>query len=357
MLITTKRELEDVWGAAKAAGSVALDTEFVWERTYHPQLGIVQAALPDGRAFLIDAVALPQLDGLGEVLADPGIELLLHDALQDLQILARHTGRNPRNVFDTRRAAGFTGRPATLSLGNLLRDVLDIDLAKEATRSNWLQRPLSESQLTYAREDVLHLHALADRLKSGAENVGNKSALAEEMARFDNPSQYETTTVDALYLRLRTTRLSIETRKAIYMLLQWREEEAIAQNRPRGHIIKDAALLEIAAKRTAEPPEQANIPGRHAASIHNALREAQEMPLDQLPVSDAPVRISAAIKKEIESRRESMQQKAKDHHIDPAVIANKAEITSLVLQEHGLAHESSPHLRDGWRKNFTAPSS
>ena len=356
MLITTPKELQDVCQAAREVGSVALDTEFVWERTYHPQLGIVQAALPDGQVFLIDAVALPGLDGLGDILADPDIELLLHDALQDLQILARHTGQMPRNVFDTRRAAGFTGRTATLSLGNLLRDALNIDLAKDATRSDWLQRPLSESQISYAQDDVLHLHALAKTLKSDADALSNQAALQEEMQRFDDPSQYETTTTNALYARMRTTRLTPEARKALFVLLRWREEEAIKQNRPRGHIAKDAKLFELATNLTATPPVQMDIPKRYAASIHSALREASNMTNDDLPATSEHIRISASIKKQIEVRRESMQQRAAAAKLDPALVANKSEITSLVLHEHGFISNYPQHLTEGWRHPFTAPA-
>ena len=356
MLITTPTELQDICQAAKAAGSVALDTEFVWERTYHPQLGIVQLAFPDDRVYLIDAVALPRLDGLDEVLADPETELLLHDALQDLQILARHAGCSPRNVFDTRRAAGFTGRPATLSLGNLLRDALNIDLAKDATRTDWLQRPLSEAQISYAQDDVLHLHALAKVLKSDAAALGNQAALAEEMRRFDAPLQYDTTTVDALYLRLRTTRLPIEMRKAIYALLRWREEEAIKQNRPRGHILKDAMLLEIASKLSATPPEHTDIPKRYAGAIHDALREASALEPENLPAAPGHVRMSAEVKKQIEARRALMQQRATAAKLDPALVANKAEITALVLHEHGLVSAYPQHLTEGWRQRFTAPT-
>ena len=356
MLIATAKDLQDICQAAKAAGSVALDTEFVWERTYHPQLGLVQIALPDDRVFLVDTVALPRLDGLDEVLADPDTELLLHDALQDLQILARHTGAKPRNVFDTRRAAGFTGRPASLSLGNLLRDALGIDLAKDATRTNWLQRPLSASQISYACDDVLHLHALAEKLRSDAAALGHEAALREEMERFDDAAQYDTTSADTLYLRFRTTRLAPETCKAVYALLIWREEEAIAQNRPRGHIIKDAMLLDIASKSTATPPLQTDIPRRHAAAIHKTLREAQDLSPEDLPATLTPVRMTSALKKDIETRRERVQQRATEAKIDPALVANKAEITALVLHEHGMANDYPEHLTSGWRQAFTAPT-
>ncbi len=354
-MITTLEQMREVCIEAKRARSVALDTEFVWERTYFPQLGLVQLALPDDRVFLLDAVALPNLDGLGEILSDAKIELLLHDALQDLQIIARHTDASPRNVFDTRLAAGFTDRPATLSLGNLLRDVLNIDLPKEATRTNWLQRPLSESQISYARDDVLHLHALARKLKSDAASLGNEMMLSEEMQRFKDPLQYKTTTADARYLRMRTAHLPLAMRKALFGLLRWREQEAISRNRPRGHVAKDATLLEVAANLTSTPPVHTEIPKRYAAAIHQALRAAKDMPAEDLPTDTGHIRISSSIKKQIETRRKRVQQRAAEAKLDPALIANKAEITALVLHENSLIPTCPQHLIQGWRRAFTQP--
>lgn len=357
-MIERVEEMREVCEAVKEAGSVALDTEFVWERTYFPQLGIVQLALPDQRVFLVDAVALPKLDGLGDILADPEIELLLHDALQDLQILARHTGHTPRHVFDTRLAAGFGGRPATLSLGNLLRDVLDIDLPKEATRTNWLQRPLTDSQISYAEDDVLHLHALAQQLKSDAATLGNDSFMEEEMLRFEDPTQYENTTGDSRYLRMRTDRLPMPMRKALFALLRWREKTAIEHNRPRGHIVQDAKLRELASDLTATPPRKTDIPKRHAAAIHEALRTASnDMTADDLPATTGHIRISSTVKKQIEARRKLMQERAEQAKLDPALIANKAEVTALVLYENGLTKEYPKHLTQGWRQTFTKPDS
>jgi ribonuclease D len=356
MLITKPNELQEICRAAQAAGSIALDTEFVWQRTFLPCLGIVQLALPDGQVFLIDAVALPGLDGLGPVLADPKVELILHDALQDLQILSRHTKTLPCNVFDTRRATGFAAMEATLSLARLLQTFLQIDLAKDETRSDWLQRPLTETQAQYARDDVLHLHELARLIKDAVKNRGNTTALQEEMRRYDQPAQYDSANVETLYRRINTARFPHETRAAIFALLQWREQEAIQRDRPRGHILKDPDLMQIAISLTAQPPAQAFIPKRYAADIHEAIRNAAGATPDMLPGEEPSARLSGAMKKKIEDRRTLVQKLATDAGIDPALVANKADITTLVLHEHGLASPPPAHLTDGWRRAFTTPS-
>jgi ribonuclease D len=356
MLINTADQLQEICAAARETGSIALDTEFVWQRTYHPCLGIVQIALPGNRVYLVDTIALPSLDGLGDILSDPDIELILHDALQDLQILSRHSGARPRNIFDTRRAAGFGGLESTISLANLLRSVLNIEITKDETRSDWLQRPLTETQAEYARSDVLHLHELADALKAAADERGNTAALKEEMHRYDEPDQYETATVDTLYSRIRTARMTHETRSAVYALLRWREIEAIARDRPRGHILKDPDLMQIAIHLTARNPMPTALPQRYAGAIHEAIREARALPPEALPPSESVERLPAGVKETIDQRRQQIIRNATAARIDPALVANKAEITALVLHEKGLGPTPPQHLISGWRAPITTPA-
>ncbi|HPK37407.1 MAG TPA: ribonuclease D, partial [Kiritimatiellia bacterium] len=153
-LITTAADLADLNTRLLRAEAVALDTEFFWERTFYPVLGLVQLATPDG-CWLVDAVCLKDLSALAPLIASPSVTKVLHDAPLDLTILARATGAVPRSVFDTRLAAGFAGLSATLSLQALLQEVLGVTIAKGETRSNWLRRPLSENQIRYAAEDVV----------------------------------------------------------------------------------------------------------------------------------------------------------------------------------------------------------
>jgi len=143
-MITTKEQLAKLVSRARKTDAIALDTEFVWERTYYPQLGLIQVALSDEDCHLIDPCALTDLSPLGDLLSDRSVVKILHDAPQDLFILSRATGAAPQNIFDTRLAAGFANLPATLSLGSLIKNILDIDLPKTETRTNWLQRPLTD---------------------------------------------------------------------------------------------------------------------------------------------------------------------------------------------------------------------
>ncbi len=141
-LIDTPDALAALISRARQQPCVAVDTEFVWERTYYANLGVVQVGWSKDETHLIDTVALGgQLHPLGWLLEDAEVRKVFHDAPQDLQILHRATGAHARNVFDTRIAAGFAGLGGTLSLQRLLRATVGVDLPKTESRTNWLQRP------------------------------------------------------------------------------------------------------------------------------------------------------------------------------------------------------------------------
>ena len=170
-MIDTARDLDALVDRCLAAEAVALDTEFVWERTYVPALGVVQVGLGPDDVHVLDAVAL-DLAPLGRVLEAAGTQILLHDATQDLQILARATGARPRNVFDTQRVAGLAGLSGSVSLQDLVEWATGVRLEKGETRTDWLRRPLSDKQVEYALDDVRYLPAVRERLLAEADARG-----------------------------------------------------------------------------------------------------------------------------------------------------------------------------------------
>jgi ribonuclease D len=284
--------------------------------------------------------------------------LILHDAIQDLQILSRHTGAMPCNIFDTRRAAGFAGLPSTLSLANVLKHLFEMDLTKSETRSNWLQRPLTDEQIEYALDDVRHMIPCCHRLIEAADARGNHDALTEEMSTYDDPSRYGDTPVESLYLRFKTNRWSHRQRAMLYCLIAWREEEARSRNRPRGHIMqnKELTLLATCAPQDASALETIHGLSRHTLKRHHdaileASLAARDMTPQSLPdTSDVDRRIDAATKKQIQNARTQIDQAAIKRGIDPALVGTKADITSLVLFETGQTDKPPPPLLStGWR--------
>lgn len=362
-MITTENELKALCRRAREHSRVAIDTEFFWERTFYPQLGVVQIGLTEDDLHLVDAVALPTLPGLGEVLADPGTELILHDALQDLQILARHTGRLPCHVFDTRRGAGFAGRSSTLSLANLLADQLGINLAKAETRSNWLQRPLSSEQVEYALDDIRHLPELCDILRARATELGNGNALDEEMLTFDDPAIYADAQPETIFTRFRTSRMHPQQQALLYALTVWREEEAKRRDRPRGHIMQNGDMMAIALHTPADNAALDGVRGlarntlqRHRPAILDAIEVAKQLALETLPGTNTNTeRLSSETKKRIQERQKAVAAIATQAGIDPALVGTKADITALVRFEAGeTTTPPPPRLTSGWRARLLA---
>ena len=150
-------------------------------------------------------MAIADLSPLGALLEHPEVELILHDAQQDLAILRRATGAFPRNVFDTRCAAGLANMSSTTSLAELLEQTLGVVLDKTETLTNWVRRPLSEDQLAYAIEDVRYLHEASDVLRARVAEIGRGTWLAEEMAAYDDSSLYEERDPREQFSRLKGT--------------------------------------------------------------------------------------------------------------------------------------------------------
>ena len=178
-MIRTTDALADVVRLARKAGAVGVDTEFVWDRTYYPTLGLIQIGYPDGHCELIDALEIQDWSPLAVLMSDPNTVKILHDAQQDLNILHRVCNGYPKNIFDTQRSCGFIGMSSTISLSELLKSTLRIHLAKTETRSDWLARPLSDEQLKYAQDDVrysvdLMVKSLV-RLKHSSVDLGFKT--------------------------------------------------------------------------------------------------------------------------------------------------------------------------------------
>lgn len=358
-LITSTEALQGICQRAMHADRVALDTEFVWERTFYPQLGIVQLSFSEEELYLIDAVALPTLPGLGDVLASPNVQLILHDAIQDLQILCRHTQTRPQNIFDTRRAAGFAGMLSTTSLATLLSEVLDIHLPKGETRSNWLQRPLTEKQRAYALDDVRHMHALADALLKRASDKGHLDALNEEMDLYNVRDLYDDTSNEQIFRRFKGYRLKKHQKERLYDLVCWREKEARRVDRPRNAIMHDRWIRDI----VQNPPKgikdlyKKNLAPRkwldRYASELDALLNPDPAGRKTLPdcVYESHSPLSSDMKKQLDLRLKAIKIKAKDAGIDPALIASKADITAVLLnEEHG--KELPLPLRCQWRQPF-----
>lgn len=361
-LIQNETDLEILVARAKQTDAVALDTEFVWERTYYPQLGLIQIALSDEDCYLIDPLAIKNLQALGQLLADRGVIKILHDAPQDLAILQRATGAIPQNIFDTRLAAGFSNLPATLSLSNLVKELLDIDLAKDETRTNWCQRPLTDEQVRYALDDVRYLRAVRILLLSRIIGPKIKSWLQEELNLLNNPAAYSGPPADERYMKIRGSSALDQPGLAILKNLStWRDGMAKKLDRPRGHVIKDALLVELAKQKPTTLEEQKlqcglsdNATAKYGKIVAAIIETTLGQPAATYPALERPTRLSPTDREALEKLNNLINFKAGLLGIAPGLLGNSSELKLLVTTLNAKKAEASQQLRqtDGWRKSF-----
>lgn len=362
-MITTKEQLVKLIGRARKADAVALDTEFVWERTYYPQLGLIQIALSDEDCHLIDPCALSDLTPLGDLLCDRSVIKVFHDAPQDLAILSRATGATPQNIFDTRLAAGFADLPANLSLAALVKELLDIDLPKTETRTNWLKRPLDDRQVAYALDDVRYLRALRIILLNRVIGPTIKVWLQEELNLCNNPHTYMGSFENnSRYLKTRGAgNLNRQALAVLRELANWRDAEARTLNRPRGHIIPDAALITIAQKHLDSVEGlknsgalSAKALGRYGRTISDIVRRVLQSDPATYPALHQAPRLTSREKTSLEKLNGLIALKCQLQGIDPMLVGNSSELKSLVKILHHRNAEPVQQLRqtEGWRKIF-----
>ena len=356
-LINTPDALETLVNRALDAPCVGIDTEFVWEQTYYPRLGIVQVGLAKNDCHLIDAVTLSDLSPLGTLLSDPHTVKILHDAQQDLWILRRITDAIPRNIFDTRCAAGFAGLSSNLSLGNLLRLCLNIQLPKTETRTNWLRRPLSDKQLAYALNDVRYLPALREHLLTDIHQRDRENWLAEELRQYDIADLYDDRAPEEQYTRVKGAgRLSRRDMAIVRELAAWREKEARQADRPRAWIMRDDAIVQIARRKPRSIQSLKRLRGiarttinRYGNSLLKAVQRGLAIDEKNCPPISPPVRPNPFDDARLDLAMAFLRGRCLSEEVDIAMVASRSEVKAYIASKKNTTDNP---LHTGWRHKF-----
>jgi len=242
--ITTTADLATFCERIAKAPFIAVDTEFMRETTYWPKLCLVQVAASDVAANIDPLAEGLDLAPLLALLADPNIEKVFHAARQDVEIF-NNLGVIPRPMFDTQIAAMAAGFGEQIAYDALVRQMLKIDLDKSSRFTDWARRPLSDSQLEYALADVTHLAALYPLLRERLEKTGRLAWVQEEMAQLTDPALYDLEPENA-WKRLKPRKYAPKYLAVLRGVAAWRERTAQTRDQPRGRILKDDAIDEIA---------------------------------------------------------------------------------------------------------------
>jgi ribonuclease D len=353
-LIATTADLEAFCQRMHAERFITVDTEFMRERTYWPELCLVQIA-GETEVAVIDAMS-EQIDlaCLGALLADPAVVKVFHAARQDIEIFVLRYGDVPRPLFDTQVAAMVAGFGDQVGYDALVAALTGGSIDKAHRFSDWSVRPLSPAQLAYAAADVTYLREVYARLLRKLEQDGRAAWVTEEMAILSNPATYRTDPEQAWErLRPRTT-----NRRFLHLLratAAWREKEAQRVNVPRQRLVKDEALLEIAATAPADADALARVrgisrgfaEGKSGVALIEALAAAKTVPdraLPAAPQSRDSIRPSAAL---VALLKVMLAAKCEQHHVAPRLLASSDDLDRLAL-------EDAPDipLMHGWRREI-----
>ena len=339
--------LRDVVNDAMSAPLYALDTEFHRERTYFPRLALVQ--LQWGKTnVLIDPLAVDPR-GLADLLRGSGLAVL-HASQQDLEVLRYAVGEVPSRLFDTQLAAGFIGY-STPSLAALAQSQLKVTLSKGDRMTDWLRRPLTESQCSYARSDVAYLEQLFERISGRVDQLGRTTWVNEACEELRVRPWGESNPADA-WLRIKDARaLKGEARGVAQALAAWRERRAMATNIPLRRVMSDMALLGIAqaAPRSTEDLAHARgvderyLSGSIAREILAAVKEGRERVVELDTQAHDP--LEKRLRPAVTLVTAWIGELARTAEIDPTLVATNRDIVALLAGgESRLAH--------GWRRDL-----
>ncbi len=353
MYVTDTQTLAELVDQLRKAPSVAIDTEFMRERTYFARLCLIQLA-SDDVAAIVDPLAIADLSPLRELLTDPAVVKIFHAGSQDLEIFYRLFGVATAPIFDSQVAATLAGFPQQVGYGALVKEVMGVTLDKGDTYTDWAKRPLSETQIEYALNDVRYLPEIRRRLLAEMEREGRIDWLAADFARLEDPATY---VVLPRELWRRVKRISSLNRRQLAVAREvaaWRETEAQRRDVPKRWVIGDESIIEIArrAPKTAEELSAirgvADKVGRAAQQgLVDAVAAGTKVPEDDLPSLDKRRRPVGDVDGAVDLMVALVRLRAREHGVAMPLMASRDDLERLAAGEK----EASP-LLEGWRKKM-----
>ena len=344
--VADRSALNDTLAALRAQPRLALDTEFERIRTYWPKLALVQAMLPAGAA-LVDPLAFEALHDLGDAISQPGQTWLMHSPSEDLVALAPLLPRPPEALFDTQLAAALAGLGTGLGYQKLVALVLGVELEKTETRSDWMRRPLSDKQLAYAADDVVHLDALGDALLDRLEALGRRDWIAQEGRRTLHAAFAPSEPANLHHDYRSVWKLDLDAQRRLDAVLRWREQVARDTDRPKPWVVDNQIAHDLAAKPPTQAAElqrllqaQRAFPRAKAGELIDLLRDPPGHPAFQA----APKPFSREEESALERLKAGIESEAAALAIEPALLAPRK------AQEARLRSGQWPSDLPEWRR-------
>ncbi|MBP7704726.1 MAG: ribonuclease D [Caulobacter sp.] len=352
--ITTTAELAEFCKSLKGQSFIAVDTEFMRETTYWPKLCLIQVAAPNGAEACIDPMAEGiDLSPLLDVLRDESVLKVFHAARQDVEIF-NNLGAMPRPLFDTQIAGMAAGFGEQIAYDALVRQMLKIELDKSSRFTDWARRPLADSQLSYALADVTHLARLYPMLRARLEKEGRYAWVAEEMEAIVDPAVYDVDPENA-WKRLKPRKHTPKYLAVFKAVAAWRERTAQQRDQPRGRILKDEAIDELAAQAPTDAAALDRLRGvpkgfsgsKFGPDLLAAIKEALKDPEAYAPKIDrerGPQ--NAAAGAVVELLKVLLKARSEDAGVASKLIATVSDLEKIANDDN-----ADVAALNGWRKD------
>jgi len=360
-LIETSDAMDDLVLRLSKEKIVAVDTEFFRETTYYPKLALVQIATHDVVAC-IDPLAFDAKPALKKILCDKNITKIFHSCSQDMEVLFYYLNEIPTPIYDTQIANALLTDHHQIGYATLVENELNIQLDKSQTRTNWLQRPLTEKQIQYAGDDVLYLYQLHQILEKKLYDTGRQAWFDEERKKLICHEDDLQVTVDTLWKRVRgATKLNREKLVIVQAIAEWRERIAQQKDKTRRRALPDNLVIQLASEQTVNTDvlnqiisPQYDIPSLDKEQLLTTIKLAKNSPKDSWPDNRFTV-LDGKQKLLLKAIQLQVNEKADELNISSSILCSRKDIEQLILQmtgnhtTDGQATETKPGIMQGWR--------
>lgn len=348
--IDTPGQLATLCEQIKKEPWLALDTEFLREKTYYPKFCLLQIATPEWVAC-IDPIALPQLESLFDAIYNPAIVKVFHSCRQDLEIFFQWTGKLPSPIFDTQVAAPLLGFQDNPGYAMLVSSLLSVNLNKAHTRADWSKRPLTEAELEYAADDVIYLCQIYQIMVQKLTALGRIDWLKNDFAELTNPALYKVDPETAWFKIKGKNKLTGKQLSIIQTLAQWREKIAQAEDRPKSWLLRDELLFDLAKLQPETVQELANVRGINERSVNRYGKElcqlitaAKNRPPVPLHEKDRSAKKSQQEEAILDILTALVRVRAEENALNPTILASRKDLEELLSN----GDDECPLLH-GWR--------
>ncbi len=346
-------QLQELCVKLKNSAWLALDTEFIRDKTYYPKFCLLQ--ISNGSvAASVDPLTIKDLSELVNIIYDEAIVKIFHAGRQDLEIFHQLWGKLPQPLFDTQLAATLLGLGDQIGYGNLVQKLTGRELEKGHSRTDWSQRPLSKEQLRYALDDVIYLGDIYLHINAKLESLGRDTWLQEDFAELTDPATY-TIDPEVMWQRIKGNQHLKGVQLAILQkLTAWRERMAEQSDRPRRWILKDEILVDLARRQPGDAKGLERIRGleigvikRNGDVLLKLISDAKELPREKWPQAK---KRTASVTTNQEAMVDLLQcclrLIAEQEEITPSALASRRELEQIVIGNN------DPELLHGWRKEL-----